>query len=53
MKTFLFWRLKEIIFGEKKSKSDFIFFYSVRLIDHSVGNKCVETSVPEFSGILP
>jgi len=27
--------------------------YSIRLIDHSVGNKGVETSMPEFSGILP
>ena len=38
------------LFLEKKSQSQtFIFF----LIDHLIGNKGVETSVPKFSNILP
>jgi len=40
-------------FLEKKSQSYFILIYSVRFIDHSIGNKGVETSVSEFSGISP
>jgi len=40
--------LKKIVL-DRKSQSDFIFCYSVRFIDHSVGNQFVETSVLEFS----
>jgi len=47
-----FWRSK-ICFFEKKLSQIFILFYSVKLIDHSIGNKVVETSVLELSGISP
>jgi len=45
---FLFSEVKKIFF-EKKCPT----FHSVRLIDHSIGKKGVETFVPEFLGILP
>jgi len=35
---------------EKKVKVRLLYSF---LIDHSIGNKDVETSVPKFSGILP
>jgi len=43
----------KIVFWRKESQSDFVFFYSVGLIDHSIGNKGVEIYLPELSGILP
>jgi len=43
----------KFIFGEKGQSQTFILFYSIRLIDHSMGNKDAETSGPEFLGILP
>jgi len=49
----VFLEVKNFVLLEKKVSQSFIFFYSVRLIDHSIENKGVETCVPEFSGILP
>ena len=55
---FFFGENFDSLFLKKKNsvlffKVRLLFLYSVGIIDHSRGNKGVETSVLEFSGILP
>jgi len=48
-----FWKSKKFFGVQEVKVRPFIFFSSVRLIEHSVGNKRVKNFVSAFSDILP